>query len=617
MATKAGAARRIVHSARGGKVMGFAARELAQALHAMVGERIVPESSREVAPRRLQIEAGRAARLPAPALTGDSFAIGRAGDTITIDGGSERAVLHGVYDFLERLGARFPAGRAPEFARVDPAMLRAIEPRKVEPAFARRGFVSDIMTWNYGYADRLEQHLAHDREFIPWMGARGINAFFYVRHAHDTRLRIDELAPLYRERGIASEYGGHVLQLLLPRERFESDPAFFPAGADGKRIQRGNLCVSNRAALDLVRDNALRYVREYPENELLHIWGADVFEGAWCRCGDCAQLPPQLQYLRVVNEIARALGNDGPPVAYLAYHDTLEPDPALKPEANVWFEWAPRERCYSHAIDDPACATNPRYFESLKRYVELFQGRGHIFEYYQDAILFGGLGFATPGIIARDLRTYHHLGLTSVSCLTFGAFSLLAYPVNLNAFVRGTRSLDFDPEATLADTAAERHPACAPAMAEAYRLIERASLKVLSYGDVMVPLREPQRAKNARAGLAEAVTLVQGAVEAADRIVRETDAPLVRAERELWEYGSEILSAIGEYLDAIEARGAERIKKGEGAIAKIEKASDRMRGIDLAAKGTWGAYDFEWIREIWLNALRRGLDPSATDKGML
>ncbi len=617
MATKAGAARRIVHSARGGKVMGFAARELAQALHAMVGERIVPESSREVAPRRLQIEAGRAARLPAPALTGDSFAIGRAGDTITIDGGSERAVLHGVYDFLERLGARFPAGRAPEFARVDPAMLRTIEPRKVEPAFTRRGFVSDIMTWNYGYADRLEQHLAHDREFIPWMGARGINAFFYIRHAHDTRLRIDELAPLYRERGIASEYGGHVLQLLLPRERFESDPAFFPAGADGKRIQRGNLCVSNRAALDLVRDNALRYVREYPENELLHIWGADVFEGAWCRCGDCAQLAPQLQYLRVVNEIARALGNDGPPVAYLAYHDTLEPDPALKPEANVWFEWAPRERCYSHAIDDPACATNPRYFESLKRYVELFQGRGHIFEYYQDAILFGGLGFATPAIIARDLRAYHRLGLTSISCLTFGAFSLLAYPVNLNAFVRGTRSLDFDPEATLADTAAERYPACAPAMAEAYRLIERASLKVLSYGDVMVPLREPQRAKNARAGLAEAVTLVQGAVEAADRIVRETDAPLVRAERELWEYGSEILSAIGEYLDAIEARGAERIKKGEGAIAKIEKASDRMRGIDLAAKGTWGAYDFEWIREIWLNALRRGLDPSATDKGML
>ena len=62
----------------------------------------------------------------------------------------------------------------------------------------------------------------------------------------------------------------------------------------------------------------------------------------------------------------------------------------------MWFEWAPRERCYSHAIDDPACAINPRYFDSLKRYIDIFEGRGHVFEYYADAILFGGLGFATP-----------------------------------------------------------------------------------------------------------------------------------------------------------------------------------------------------------------------------
>lgn len=169
-------------------------------------------------------------------------------------------------------------------------MLREVEPHKVEPAFARRAFVSDLMTWNYSFADRLEQHLAHDRQFIPWMATRGINAFSYIRHAHDARLRIDELMPLYRERGIASEYGGHVIQLLLPRERFDADPDFFPADSNGVRAARGNLCVSNARALALVRDNAVEYVRDYPENELLHIWGADVFEGAWCRCGHCKGL---------------------------------------------------------------------------------------------------------------------------------------------------------------------------------------------------------------------------------------------------------------------------------------------------------------------------------------
>ncbi len=148
-----------------------------------------------------------------------------------------------------------------------------------------------------------------------------------------------------------------------------------------------------------------------------------------------------MQYMKIVNAIAAAEESaaGGVPVAYLAYHDTIDPDPKLRPLPNVWFEWAPRERCYIHAIDDPACSINPRYFESLKRYIEIFDGRGHVFEYYADAILFGGLGFATPKVIARDLRAYHALGIDSISNLTFGAYSVLAYPVNLEAFVRGAR----------------------------------------------------------------------------------------------------------------------------------------------------------------------------------
>ena len=151
-----------------------------------------------------------------------------------------------------------------------------------------------------------------------------------------------------------------------------------------------------------------------------------------------------------------------PPIAYLAYHDTIDPHPGLKPLDNVWFEWAPRERCYSHAIDDPACEINPRYLESLKRYIEIFNGRGHVFEYYADAILFGGLGFATPAVVARDLRAYQRLGITSISCLTFGAYSAMAYPVNLEAFVRGSRDPDFEPDATLVDVACRAASAMRP-----------------------------------------------------------------------------------------------------------------------------------------------------------
>src|SRR5271156_1886561 len=487
------AAPRARYSATGGEVATLAARDLASGLSAMLGAEGEMAADTAMPRTEIRIDLSRSvtsAHAAAIANEGDSFDVSREGHpagSIVIRAASERGLIHAATNVLEKLGAEFAPGVAPVYPRIDPASVSAIEPFRVTPAFKRRAFVSDIMTWNYSFPDRLELHLRHDREFIPWMARRGINTFSYIRHEHDTRLKIDEVASLLRAQGIGVEYGGHVLQLLLPRDRFAEHPEYFPAGDDGVRAARGNLCVSNPEAVALVREGAISYVHEHPENELLHIWGADVRRGAWCRCGECRELAPQLQYMKVVNAIAEALAADpnAPPVAYLAYHDTIDPHEGLKPRENVWFEWAPRERCYSHAIDDPACATNPRYFESLKRYVELFQGRGHIFEYYQDAFLFGGLGFATPGIIARDLRAYHHLGLTSVSCLTFGAFSLLAYPVNVNAFARGTRALDFDPEATLADTAAERHPACAPAMAEAYRLIERASLKVLSYGDVM------------------------------------------------------------------------------------------------------------------------------------
>jgi hypothetical protein len=466
------------------------------------------------------------------------------------------------------------------------------------------------LTWNYTYPDRLELHLTFDREFIPWMARRGINSFEYIRHAQDTRLRIDELTPLYQSYGIGAEYGGHVLQILMPREQFESHPEYFPMGSDGARMARGNLCVSNPDAVRIVCAGALTYLREYPENELLHIWGADVREGAWCKCPQCKKLSPQMQYMKIVNAVAaageRAAG--GVPVAYLAYHDTIDPDPKLRPLPNVWFEWAPRERCYIHSIDDPACAINPRYLESLQRYLEIFQGRGHVFEYYADAILFGGLGFATPTVIARDLRAYQSLGLESISNLTFGAYSVLAYPANLEAFVRGTRSPKFSVKGVFDDCAANRHPKAADALGKAYRGLEKAAARVLDYGGVMRPFRMTrQKAASKKPQILRAITQFDHAVKIARQAKAKHADVLAGAEEDLWNYSVEALSGIGDYLRAREEKGIVRHTLGEGAVALVATAIEHIHHIDPAIKGTWGAYDLELIREIWLDGLRKNL----------
>ncbi|MGH7918210.1 MAG: hypothetical protein ACREQE_12125, partial [Candidatus Binataceae bacterium] len=310
--------------------------------------------------------------------------------------------------------------------------------------------------------------------------------------------------------------------------------------------------------------------------------------------------------MEVVNAIAVALADSehAPPVAYLAYHDTLAPDPKLRPQSNVWFEWAPRERCYSHAIDDSACEVNPRYFDALKRYIDLFDGRGHVFEYYADAILFGGLGFATPTIIVRDLRAYRALGLGSGSCLTFGAWSSLVYPVNLDAFARGSRSPDFEPGQLLADTAAARYPRCAPAMTEAYRALERASGLILNGGgDVMRPRLHPP-GFHRRDQLRDAVEALTRAIEAADHVAALASDRMIEAERAVWHYGRAIVIGISEYLTS----GREARTAREAAIEKVGAAIHHVRSIDPSIKGTWGAYDLERFSEIWLAAMRRRLE---------
>ncbi len=639
LAAKARSGVRIGHAPDAGELVRFAAHELAVGLDAMLGEAPRVEAVAGLDPRSLVIETEAAAQSAAASASNqisvppreppdDSFALRRGpapgatgagrGVSLVVAGASERAALHGAYDLLERLGARFALGRAPALPHVELAQLARLAPYRVAPAFSRRAFVSDIMTWHYEDSERLRTHLVHDREFIPWMGRRGINAFSYIRHTQDTRLKIDEVASMLAARGIETEYGGHVLPLLLPRERFAAHPEYFPRGEDGRRMESGNLCVWSQAALELVRAGALGYVRDNPEMSMLHIWGADVWRGAWCRCAGCAALSPQLQYMKVVNEIAAGLAVEGgaaPPVAYLAYHDALDPDSALRPLDNVWFEWAPRERCHSHAIDDPGCKVNPRYLESLKRYIDLFDGRGGVFEYYADAILFGGMSFATPSIIVRDLNAYHRMGLRSISCLTFGAFSALAYPVNLETFARATRSLDIDPDAAVEDLAAARYPGCGAGMAGAYRSVARASAIALTYGDVLRPPPEPAGAARRSARLLEAARSMREGVAAAKAIVggaagESSDAarPEVGAERNLWEYSAETLEGVAQWLEARTLTGAERRATGAQAIEKIDRAVRYVREIDSALKGTWGAYDLERLHGIWLERLKRRLD---------
>jgi hypothetical protein len=131
---------------------------------------------------------------------------------------------------------------------------------------------------------------------------------------------------------------------------------------------------------------------------------------------------------------------------------------------------------------------------------------------------------------------------------------------------------------------------------------------VLDYADVMRPQMAAGKARRKRTDLSRAAEVFRRAIDATEAVLRADGEPLVRAEHRLLTYSAEVMEGIVEYLDAKERPGAERARRGEAAVARIADAIRHVRAIDLEIKGTWGAFDLEWIREIWINALRKGLD---------
>lgn len=568
----------------------FAADELQRYLHGMTGVRLPVQCG--AWPETAIVLGARAKNLmPSQPLPPGSCSILVDPPCITLAGGSPRALLDAVYAFLQQLGCRWSLHGARE--ETVPRLTGAIEVTSIDqtPRFAARGYCSDIMTWHYTQAEHFNARLDDDRTFIDWMGKSGANTFFYIRHPFDSQLTIPELAPEFQRRGIEVEYGGHVIPLLLPRELYCEHPEYFPATVEGSRTDHGNLCTSHPDALTTAGATAVRYVRDYPELRVLHIWGADLWHGGWCRCAGCRPVSAQDQSLRVCNAVARRLAEDGVgrPVCYLAYHDTLDADLTLRPDEHVLVEFAPRERCYGHALNDPDCATNRRYAAALERYVELFEGRVRLFEYYGDAILYFGCAVPLTGVIEADLEYYHHLGVPGITMLQFGTYSLWAYPLNFLAFAEAGRQSSGVRQPARTQAYCARFGAHTGAVAAAFAELEAIMSCVVTYGDICRP---PRAAESA----ARLLNRLEAAVPQLARLVERLNAPgdeAVRAQAALLRYTQTVLRGVQAQIQM----AGDPDTPSAGAL--FAEALDVMSRVDRQFKGLWGAVDLPIIHSFF------------------
>jgi hypothetical protein len=521
-----------------------------------------------------------------------TFVIDPEASRVTLQAGSPRALLSAVYALLEALGCRWSLHGPQE--EVVPRLDGAVQLERVEhtPRFAARGYASDIMSWHYTQPEHFTDRLDDDRAFIDWMGKSGANAFLYIRHPFDTQLTIPELLPDFTRRGIDLEYGGHVLPLLLPRDLYNQHPDYFPAAPDGARTDHGNLCTSNTAALETASANAVQYAHQYPEMRVVHIWGADLWQGGWCRCAGCASLSAQDQSLRVCNAVARGLADAGVarPVCYLAYHDTLDADLTLRPDDNVAVEFAPRERCYGHAINDPACSTNRRYAAALERYVALFEGRVRLFEYYGDAILFFGCTVPLTEVIAADMDYYARLGVQGATLLQFGTYSLWAYPFNFLAFAQASR--DICAPTTVRRDYCARFGAHASLAASLLASVENVMRTVVTYGDI----RRPPRATDAAR---DVLTRVEAALprltNVAEQLAACGDAALA-AQAALVRYTGGVLTGVRQQLvDTLAGHPRDAETQYREALHLLDAVEGRFKGL-------WGRVDLPMFHQLFAAA---------------
>jgi hypothetical protein len=335
-------------------------------------------------------------------------------------------------------------------------------------------------------------------DLLRWGVERGINGVDI--HQGENRASANSWGPLLEEEalrlGLPFTFGGHVRHAFphwgAPESMFERRPDLFRMNAEGKRTPTGNFCTANPEALGRAVGELTKLLDRHPRARLIQAFPDDVVGGSWCRCPRCQGRSPTDQYATLISAAAGALDARMPGVemGFLLYHDTLTglPDKPVLADGsrflppNVYALYAPRERCYAHALDDDACPRNRLYWKSALRAKEVFDGRVDVFEYYGDTILWQNFNVTIPHVIADDLRAYKRLGVREVQALVFGSHSMWAHGLNLAVFACLSSGLESDTDAAISRYARERFGGkMERRMVEYYLALEKAQSQYLGF----------------------------------------------------------------------------------------------------------------------------------------
>ncbi len=186
----------------------------------------------------------------------------------------------------------------------------------------------------------------------PWGGNHAKNSISDLVEILKTK-EYRALINYAKERGLKIEYELHAADYLMPKELFLEHPEYFRMNENGERVNDGNFCVSSVEALSLFSSAAAKLaVSLYGSSNKFYFWMSDG-KNKRCHCPKCKMLSPSDQQMIATNSMLKSIREKIPDakMAYLAYYDSVLPPELIKPDENVFLEYAPFEK-YTAKGDD-------------------------------------------------------------------------------------------------------------------------------------------------------------------------------------------------------------------------------------------------------------------------
>ncbi len=462
----------IVPPAAEDEVTKFAIQDLARYLRAVTGQAITIGNASAThriyvgeVPPGLDSAASARLRADLAKVEPDGFILRRSGSDLVILGKGSRGNLYGCYAYLERLGVRwFFPGR--QYEIVPHHAVDWNQPLDVSESPAFRARI--LFYWPNNYTSAPD--------WIDFAAKARLNriAFHYTWPARDWYINLrPELLPELKKRGMEIEVAGHFLSSFLPRTLYTEHPDWFRMNKHGQRVVDFNFNPFNSQALDYLADGAVKYLLRMPEASLFHLWPDDIEGGGWSDEPGKSDYTASDQSLLAANYLVGRLRQKLPNanLAFLAYHDTVYPPQVIKPDPGVIFFYAPRERCYAHALDDAQCPLNQKYSQALERALPMFgAANAEVFEYYVDEILYENVtNPPLPDVLASDARYYHKLGIPAVGALMTNTSNFLTPMANMFLYPQALWDPSRDLNQSLGDYASRYFGD--PGLAEYFRAI--------------------------------------------------------------------------------------------------------------------------------------------------